>query len=96
MKYSSVRPGDPSVEQVPSDGMDDDTRKVYRVLRQSIMGMSFDEEDLNDCLNSLLGQINPGKVDHKALRTAIVKVLAKKALSTADQMLTMAQQVCGS
>lgn len=73
--------------------MNKHTKAVLGALSGAIDSMEIDSDDLNDRLNSVMGDVDEDKIDQKELRAALVKRLSKKALKTADEMLGMVQQV---
>lgn len=73
--------------------MNKHTKAVLGALSGAIDSMEIDSDDLNDRLNSVMGDVDEDKIDQKELRAALVKRLSKKALKTADEMLGMVHQV---
>jgi hypothetical protein len=73
--------------------MNKHTKAILGALQAGVDSMEIDGDDLNDRLNSIMGDVDEDKIDQKELRAELVKYLSKKALKTADEMLGMVQQV---
>lgn len=73
--------------------MNKHTKAVLGALQAGVDSMEIDGDDLNDRLNSIMGDVDEDQIDQAELRAALVKHLSKKALKTADELLGMVQQV---
>lgn len=73
--------------------MNKHTKAVLGALTGAIDSMEIDGDDLNDRLNSIMGDVDEDAIDQTELRAALVKHLSKKALRTADELIGMVQQV---
>lgn len=73
--------------------MNKHTKAVLGALSGAVDSMEIDSDDLNDRLNSIISDVDEGKIDQKELRAELVKHLSKKALKTADELIGAVQQV---